>query len=279
MKILVTNDDGISSPGLQALAAAMKKLGTVYVVAPERERGAVGHSLTLHKPLRINRIDKQVFSVNGTPSDCVTLAVKQLIRVPPALVVSGINRGANLGDDVTYSGTVSAALEGTLLGVPSIAVSQDGHGPFKFQTAAVYALRVAKAVLRYGMPEETLLNVNVPNRPLAGIAGVKVTRLSRRHFVDPIVEKMDPRGRKYYWIAGTRMSWERQRDSDHDAVRRGMVSITPLHLDITHHEVLEQLRYWETALSNGRMGKEKRRIVSGFRAPRTQGSSLGKNRA
>jgi 5'-nucleotidase len=269
MKILVTNDDGISSPGLRALAAAMKKLGTVYVVAPERERGAVGHSLTLHKPLRINRIDNQVFSVNGTPSDCVTLAVKQLIRIPPALVVSGINRGANLGDDVTYSGTVSAALEWTLLGIPSIAVSQDGHGTFKFQTAAVYALRVAKAVLRYGMPEETLLNVNVPNRPLAGIAGVKVTCLSRRHFVDPIVEKMDPRGRKYYWIAGTRMSWERQRDSDHDAVRRGMVSITPLHLDITHHEVLEQLRCWETALTNGRMGKERGRVVSSSRAPRT----------
>jgi 5'-nucleotidase len=251
MTILVTNDDGPASPGLHALATAMRKLATVYIVTPDRERGAVGHSLTLHKPLRITRLGRRIFSVNGTPSDCVTLAVKQLLPVPPSLIMSGINLGVNLGDDVTYSGTVSAALEGTLLGVPSIAVSQGGQGHYRFRTASTYALRIARAVLRYGLPEDTLLNVNVPDRPLSGIKGAKITCLSRRHFVDPIVEKMDPRGRKYYWIAGTRVSWQQQKDSDYDALQRGMVSLTPLHLDLTHYAVLEQLRSWEVFIGNG----------------------------
>src|SRR5881296_4133043 len=252
MTILVTNDDGVTSPGLHALAAAMKKLGDVYVVAPDRERTAVGHALTLHKPLRINRLDKRVYSINGTPTDCVNLAIKKLLRNPPALVVSGINRGVNLGDDVTYSGTVSAALEGTILGVPSIAVSQDGGRVFRFEVAAAYAVRVARAVLRYGLPEETLLNVNVPDRPQASIAGVRITSLSRRRFDDPIIEKVDPHGRKYYWIAGTRVTLDRGKDSDHEALRRGMVSITPIHLDVTHYAALEQLRGWETLIERGR---------------------------
>jgi 5'-nucleotidase len=254
MKILVTNDDGIDSPGLHALAQVMRKLGDVWIVAPDRERGAVGHALTLHKPLRISRLSKQLFSVNGTPTDCVNLAIKQLLPSPPALVVSGVNRGLNLGDDVTYSGTVSAALEGTILGVPSIAVSQEAATHYRYHVATVYAVRVAKAVLRYGLPEETLLNVNVPDCPLRSIAGIRITSLSRRRFEDPIVEKLDPRGRKYYWIAGTRISWERQKDSDHDAIRRKMVSITPLHLDLTHYAVLEQLRSWVPLLqSAGRL--------------------------
>lgn len=282
IKILVTNDDGVTSPGLHALAAAMRKLGDVWVVAPDRERTAVGHALTLHKPLRINRLEKQVFTVNGTPSDCVNLAVKKILRTTPSMVVSGINRGVNLGDDVTYSGTVSAALEGTILGVPSIAVSQESDRKgrkFRFEGAAAYALRVARAVLRYGLPAETLLNVNVPDRPKASIRGVKVTSLSRRRFEDPIVEKMDPHGRKYYWIAGTRVSWDRRKDSDHEAVRLGMVSVTPLHLDITHYAALEQLRSWE-AMLDGRTGSRRkspvhslkggrRRPVSGAAAART----------
>ena len=250
MKILVTNDDGITSPGLHALARGMRTLGDVWVVAPDRERGAVGHALTLHKPLRISRIARQTFSVNGTPSDCVNLAIKQLLTAPPALVISGINRGLNLGDDVTYSGTVSAAFEGTILGVPSIAVSQEAEHHYRYQVGVVYAIRVAKAVLRYGLPEETLLNVNIPDCPLRLITGVRVTSLSRRRFEDPIVEKVDPRGRKYYWIAGTRVSWERQKDSDHEAIRRRLVSITPLHLDLTHYAVLEQFRSWEPLLEH-----------------------------
>jgi 5'-nucleotidase len=268
VKILVTNDDGVASPGLHALTAAMKALGDVWVVAPDRERNAIGHALTLHKPLRITHVGKQVFSINGTPTDCVNLAVKKLLRGRPALVVSGINRGVNLGDDVTYSGTVSAALEGTILGVPSIAVSQEGKQTFRFGVAATYAVRVARAVLRYGLPAETLLNVNVPDRPQASIAGARITSLSRRRFDDPIIEKVDPHGRKYYWIAGTRVTWNRRKDSDHEALRRGMVSITPIHLDVTHYAVLEQLRGWETLIERGRKtGSSRLSSLSGsFRA-------------
>ncbi len=251
MNILVTNDDGISSPGLAALARAMRRLGEVWVVAPDRERNAVGHALTLHKPLRITRIDRRTFSVNGTPTDCVNLALKKLMPKPPKLVISGINRGVNLGDDVTYSGTVSAALEGTIMGIPSVAVSQEGDEEFQFDAAAVYAARVAKIVLKHGLPDETLLNVNVPNRPLKSIKGAIFAPLSRRRFDDPIVEKRDPRGRTYYWIAGTRMSWNRKPNSDYDAVRRGLVAITPIHLDVTHHAALDLLRHWEP-LINGK---------------------------
>ncbi len=254
MKILVTNDDGIDSPGLHALARAMRPLGQVWVVAPDRERTAAGHALTLHKPLRIERLEPRVFSVNGTPTDCVNLALKQLLRGTPALVVSGINRGVNLGDDVTYSGTVSAALEGTIMGIPSIAVSQEVRKTFRYDVAAFYAARVARAALRYGLPDETLLNVNVPDRPRAKIAGVRVTALSRRRFDEPIIEKTDPHGRKYYWIAGTRVSWSRQENSDHEALRRGFVTITPIHLDVTHHEAIEQLREWEALIEGGRKG-------------------------
>lgn len=252
IKILVTNDDGITSPGLRALARAMRPLGQVWVVAPDRERTAAAHALTLHKPLRVTRIEPRVFSVSGTPTDCVNLAIKKLLRGAPALVVSGINRGVNLGDDVTYSGTVSAALEGTIMGIPSIAVSQEVDRTFRHDTAAIYAARVARAVLRYGLPAETLLNVNVPDRPRKKIAGVRVTALSRRRFDEPIIEKTDPHGRKYYWIAGTRISWSRKDQSDHDMLRRGFVTITPIHLDVTHHEAMEQLREWEGLIERGR---------------------------
>lgn len=258
MKILVTNDDGIASPGLHALAAALKALGDVYVVAPDREQTAVGHALTLHKPLRITQIGKRVFAINGTPTDCVNLALKKVLRTRPALLVSGINKGVNLGDDVTYSGTVSAALEGTIMGIPSIAISQAGDQKFRFDVAATYAVRVARAVLEYGLPEETLVNVNVPNRPRTAIKGVKVTTLGRRRFDSPIVEKRDPHGRKYYWIAGTRVAWSRGANSDHEAVRRGMVSVTPIHLDVTHYEALERLQGWEAVLE-GRQRRAKRK--------------------
>ncbi len=254
IKILVTNDDGIASPGLHALAKAMRPLGQVWVVAPDRERTAAAHALTLHKPLRVTRMEPRVFSVSGTPTDCVNLAVKKLLRGTPALVVSGINRGVNLGDDVTYSGTVSAALEGTIMGFPSIAVSQEVGRTFCPDAAAVYAARVARAVLTYGLPAETLLNVNVPDRPLKKIAGVRVTALSRRRFDEPIIEKTDPHGRKYYWIAGTRISWSRKDQSDHDMLTRGFVTITPIHLDVTHHEAMAQLREWEGLLERGRNG-------------------------
>lgn len=272
-KILVTNDDGIVSPGLHALARAMRPLGQVWVVAPDRERTAAGHALTLHKPLRITRVEARVFAVNGTPTDCVNLALKKLLRGTPALVVSGINRGVNLGDDVTYSGTVSAALEGTIMGIPSIAVSQEAGKTFRCDVAAFYAARVARAVLKYGLPDETLLNVNVPDRPKAKIAGVRVAALSRRRFDEPIIEKTDPHGRKYYWIAGTRVSWSRQKNSDHEMLRRGFVTLTPIHLDVTHHEAMESLREWEALIERGRKSgfSSLSRLPDSFRATQKTG--------
>ena len=251
MRILVTNDDGIQSPGITALAKCLAAIGEVWVVAPDRERTAVAHSVTLHKPLRLHQIRARVFSVNGTPVDCVNLAVLQVMPRPPHLVVSGINKGVNLGDDVMYSGTVSAAMEGTILGVPSVAVSQEGQENFRFAVGAIYAARVARLVLAHGLPEETLLNVNIPNCPRPDIKGVRVTCLSRRRFDNPIIEKLDPHGRKYYWIAGKRVSWSRSKDADHEALEEGYVSLTPIRMDSTHHGVLDQFRAWEPRLTGG----------------------------
>lgn len=249
MRILVTNDDGISSPGITALAKALATIGEVWVVAPDRERTAVAHAVTLHKPLRLHQLGARTYAVNGTPVDCVNLALLKVMPKPPALVVSGINKGVNLGDDVMYSGTVSAAMEGTILGVPSVAVSQEGPDPFRFDVGASYAVRVVRLVLAQGLPEETLLNVNIPHRPRRDISGVRVTCLSRRRFHNPIIEKLDPHGRKYFWIAGERISWSRSKDADHEAIEEGFVSITPIRLDCTHHGVLDRLRAWEPILN------------------------------
>lgn len=249
VRILVTNDDGIASPGIHAVAAALGALGEVWIVAPDRERTAVGHAVTLHKPLRITKMASRIFMVNGTPVDCVNLALVKILPAPPALILSGINRGVNLGDDVMYSGTVSGALEGTILGIPSVAVSQEGGETFRFEVGAQYAARVAAEVLQHGLPAETILNVNIPDVPLRSIKGVKITCLSRRRFNNPIVEKVDPRGRKYYWIAGTRQSWSRQQGADHEALERRLVSVTPIHLDTTYHAMLDHFRAWEQPLS------------------------------
>ncbi len=246
--ILVTNDDGIQSPGLTMLADVLAQLGEVWVVAPDRERTAVAHAVTLHKPLRVQELGKRVYAINGTPVDCVNLALLNILPKKPHLLVSGINKGVNLGDDVLYSGTVSAAVEGTILGVPSMAVSQEGRDSFYFGTGGHFALRVARLILEQGLPEETLVNLNVPNRPLRAIAGVRVTCLSRRRFENPVIEKVDPHGRRYYWIAGTRISWSRSKDADHEAIEAGVVSLTPLHLDSTHYGVLDRLRTWESAI-------------------------------
>jgi 5'-nucleotidase len=251
MRILVTNDDGIQSPGIQALAKALSAIGEVWVVAPDRERTAVAHAVTLHKPLRVHRIATRTFAINGTPVDCVNLALLKIMPKLPSILVSGINKGVNLGDDVLYSGTVSAAMEGTILGVPSIAVSQEGAQTFRFAVGATYAARVVRLVLAQGLPEETLLNVNIPDRPQRAIAGARVTCLSRRRFHNPIIEKLDPHGRKYYWIAGKRISWSRSKDADHEAIEEGLVSITPIRLDSTHHSVLDHFREWEPIIKRG----------------------------
>ena len=240
--LLVSNDDGIHSPGLAALEAALATLGEVVVVAPDREQSACSHALTLHRPLRIDRIGEGRYVVDGTPTDCINLAINGLLPRRAALVVSGINKGANLGDDVTYSGTVSAAMEGTLLGVPSIAVSLIGRHEFAFDAAATFARRLAEWVLTHGLPADTLLNVNVPQPRDGGIpVGVQRTRMGRRRYGDAIVEKVDPRGRKYYWIGGEELDFVEEEGTDFFAVRQGLISGTPIHLDLTNYRSFEAL--------------------------------------
>lgn len=249
--ILATNDDGVHSPGLIQLAEALREVGKVIVIAPDRERSAAGHALTLHKPLRADEIRPGVFSVNGTPTDCVNLGVLYLMKESrPDLIVSGINKGGNLGDDVTYSGTVSAAMEGTLLGVPSIAFSQLGEGHFHFEAAARFAVGLSRLVLEKGLSKEVFLNVNVPTLSPAEIKGVRITTLGKRVFNDStIIANTDPRGRRYFWIGLNGMTWEQRKNTDQQAVEQGEISVTPLHLDLTHHETIERLSSWREQLS------------------------------
>jgi 5'-nucleotidase len=242
--ILVTNDDGIHAAGLAALADALAELGDVWVIAPEREQSACGHALTLHRPLRAVAMGERRFAVNGTPSDCVNLGVLGFLPEAPALVVSGINHGGNLGDDVTYSGTVSAAMEATLLGVPAIAISLLDGGDLAH--AAPVARLVAARVLVEGLPRKTLLNVNVPPQAPRGL---RVTRLGHRVYSDKIVEQTDPRGRTHYWIGAGAPAWEALEGTDMGAIHDGFVAVTPLHLDLTHHGALARMSEWGTALS------------------------------
>jgi 5'-nucleotidase len=240
--ILVTNDDGVHSPGISALHKAVEKLGDAFVVAPDRERSAAGHSLTLHRPLRAEEIRERVFSVNGTPTDCVTLGVNKLLPERPSLIVSGINRGANLGDDITYSGTVSAAVEGTMFGIPSIAFSLIFGKHYHYDTASHFALRLAAFVLQHSLPYDTLLNVNIPNMAAEKIRGVRFTKQGKRVYDNSIQETYNPWGEKHYWIGGGTPYWERGEDMDMEAVQRNCISITPIHLDLTNYEALSFFR-------------------------------------
>ncbi len=242
MLILATNDDGVYSPGLTMLASALKDLGEVWVVAPDREQSAVSHSLTLHRPLLVEKIMEKVFSVNGTPTDCVNLAVGGLLPGKPDLVVSGINKGANLGEDVTYSGTVSAAFEAALMGIPAFAVSMAAREDFIFKTAADFARRLGTAILNQKTGGHTLLNVNVPNLPAREVRGVRVTRQGRRVYGGSVLERIDPRGKKYYWIGGDAENWTELPDADHEAVRQGFISVTPLRLDLTDFDAIKGLK-------------------------------------
>ena len=244
--ILVTNDDGIHSPGLKTLAEALEGIGKLYVIAPDRERSAAGHSLTLHKPLRATMLAPDWYVVDGTPTDCVTLGVMGMLKEKPQLVVSGINLGANLGDDITYSGTVSAAVEATLLGIPAFAVSAVESARQDLDVAAVFAGRLAQLVLKQGLPRDTLLNVNVPAGEVKGMA---VTRQGKRSYSELIVEKIDPRGKTYYWIGGGEPTWELLGGTDYEAVMEGKISITPLHLDLTNYGAIEGLKKWEALLT------------------------------
>lgn len=243
--ILLTNDDGISAPGLRVLAEHVSALGEVYIVAPEREQSAVGHSLTLRHPLRISEAGPRTIAVEGTPTDCVLLAYYRLLPEKPALVFSGINFGWNLGDDVTYSGTVSAALEATLLDIPAVAVSIDRDSrKVHYEVAAKFATKVGRRILKEGLPTDTLLNVNVPNLPADKIKGVSITRQGRRSYDDVIVEKEDPRGRAYYWIGNGNPRWDKASGTDIEAIRADRISVTPVQLDLTNHSAIDKLKGW-----------------------------------
>jgi 5'-nucleotidase len=245
LTILVTNDDGIRSQGIIILAKALQEVGEVVVIAPDREKSATAHSLTLHRPLRVEKIKKNVYAVDGTPADCVHLAVNGLLAEGPRLVVSGINKGPNLGNDITYSGTVSAAFEGTLLGIPSFAISLASRGHFKFHPAALFAVKVARYMTKKELPKDTFLNINVPNLDEKEIRSYKITKQGRYHVHgNQAVEKVDPRGRKYYWIGGGTMVFDQSGETDDEAVSSGSISITPLHIDLTSYAAIQELKKW-----------------------------------
>jgi 5'-nucleotidase len=237
--ILISNDDGIQSEGLTRLVKAMERLDTVVVAAPDRERSAASHALTLGRPLRADEVRPGWYAIDGTPTDCVNLAVNGLLEERPWLVVSGINRGANLGDDITYSGTVSAAMEAVLLGIPAVAFSQVGKAAFEYGVAETFATSLVECLKGHGLPPDTLLNVNVPEGGVVG--GYAVTRQGKRRYGDAIVEKVDPRGRKYYWIGGDELGFEDAPGTDFTAVAGGLISVTPLHLDLTNYESMESI--------------------------------------
>jgi 5'-nucleotidase len=235
-RILVTNDDGVHSEGIKALADAMRTLGEVTVVAPLAEASAIGHALTLRRPLRLETISDRVYAVDGTPTDCVNIAITSVLRAMPDLVVSGINKGWNLGDDVTYSGTVSGAFEAALLGAPGIGVSlQRSDDSFDFAEAARGAKIVAQSVLAKGLPSRTFLNINVPKGPTKGF---KVTVQARRNHITKVDERIDPRGQRYFWIEEGQNEWEPHDRSDFQAVRDGYISVTPLQPDLTAYNII-----------------------------------------
>jgi 5'-nucleotidase len=244
MKILVSNDDGYQSPGLLALAAGLRHLGEVVVVAPERDRSGASNSLTLDVPLRATRMDNGFIRVDGTPTDCVHLAITGLLDAEPDIVVAGINHGANLGDDVLYSGTVAAATEGRFLGLPAIAVSMDAREPRHLETAVRVACLLVERLRVEPLDANLILNVNVPDRPYAELAGFAATRLGHRHKAEPVVAAQDPRGRTIYWVGPAGPEQDAGSGTDFYAVRAGLVSITPLQVDLTRHGALESLGQW-----------------------------------
>ncbi|MFH1723349.1 MAG: 5'/3'-nucleotidase SurE [Elusimicrobiota bacterium] len=243
-RILVVNDDGIDGEGLMPLVSALGEAGSVTAVVPERERSTVSHGLTLHKPLRLRRVRGGLFTLNGTPADCVRLGVIRLMRGRADLVASGINRGHNLGQDVVYSGTVGAAAEAALLEVPALAISQGVREGGDYLAAAGFALRLSLQVLRRGLPRGTCINVNVPPIPAARIRGAMPARLGRRAYDKTVTERADPRGRAYFWIAGRHIERIAARGTDLAAIKAGYISVTPLRIDNTDEKLLRGIKRW-----------------------------------
>lgn len=232
--ILITNDDGIHSPGLMALKEALSPLGRVVIVAPDRDNSAISHALTMNRPLRLTELDHDVYTLDGTPTDCVCIALGKVLERPPDLLVSGINDGPNIGDDITYSGTVSAAIEGTMYAVASMAVSMAGKPPFAYKKADPIIRGLAARIMEFGMPANTLMNVNIPDA--RDLKGIRITRQGRRIWKQALQEVTDPRGRVHYWIGGGTPLLDSGKDTDVQAVNEGFVSLSPIHLDLTNHE-------------------------------------------
>jgi 5'-nucleotidase len=247
MHILCTNDDGVTATGLRVMATAAARMGSVTVVAPDREQSATSHSLTLHHPLRSRRTTDGSIMVDGTPTDCVILAVNALLETRPDLCFSGVNHGPNMGEDVLYSGTVAAAMEATVLGIPSVAISYAGsnwESLDAWEDTLGYLMQ--QIMSRKGtFPETTLLNVNLPPVDPAEVRGVRVTALGKRRYSDSLTRALDPSGKEYFWIGGGSMSWDGGEDSDFRAIDEGYISVTPLHLDLTNYKLLEEVRGWE----------------------------------
>lgn len=244
MHILLSNDDGYQAPGLAILAAKFQDNEQVTVVAPERDRSGASNSLTLTRPLRARKGANGFFYVDGTPTDCVHLAITGLMDIEPDMVISGINHGANLGDDILYSGTVAAAMEGRFLGLPAIAVSLAGHEATHFETAADVAVKIVKRLHKQPLPSDTILNVNVPDRAIEDISGIEATRLGHRHKAEPIIKAKDPHGQPIYWVGPPGAEDDAGQGTDFYAVRNGFVSITPIHVDLTRYQALDSVANW-----------------------------------
>ncbi|NJD10548.1 MAG: 5'/3'-nucleotidase SurE [Gemmatimonadetes bacterium] len=249
MRFLITNDDGFMAVGIRTLAQAAAPLGDVRVVAPDREQSATSHSLTLHYPLRVRQVEPNVEVGDGTPTDCVVLGLGELLEAKPDFVLSGVNHGANLGDDVLYSGTVAAAMEATILGIPGVAISYTGRDPENIPAWTGLLTRLLEQTLKRGdYPADTMLNINLPALPPAEVKGVKVTTLSRRAYSGSLTRARDPNGREYFWIGGGESRWWGAPESDFQAIHDGYITVTPLHLDLTSYPLLEELGKWQLTL-------------------------------
>lgn len=244
MHILLSNDDGYLANGLAALAAKFEGNEDVTVVAPERDRSGASNSLTLTRPLRSKQAANGFYYVDGTPTDCVHLAITGLMEREPDMVISGINHGANLGDDILYSGTVAAAMEGRFLGLPAIAISLAGQEAVHFDTAADVAVKIVNRLIKEPLPSDTILNINVPDMPLKDIAGIEATRLGHRHKAEPIIKSKDPHGQPIYWVGPPGAEDDAGEGTDFHAVRNGFVSITPIHVDLTRYQALDNVASW-----------------------------------
>jgi 5'-nucleotidase len=255
MHFLLSNDDGITARGINILSERMKQMGDVTIVAPDQDRSGASNSLTLTSPVRIREIAERIYRVNGTPTDCVHIALTGLLESDPDMVISGINAGANLGDDVIYSGTVAAAMEGRFLGLPAIAVSLTyDEKPIHYETAAQAVAFIVERLCHDPLPADTILNINVPDRPWQDIRGFEVTRLGHRHRAEPMVRMLDPRGEPMYWIGPAGAEQDAGPGTDFDAVRRGYVSITPIHVDLTRYKALEQVSRWVADMTLNGLG-------------------------